>query len=91
MIKNTALCTSFANAFFYLWELCFMQLVEYLISEAAASSELACTSSTSAQTLGDKLCENLRSVWVSAFTGAGMDAFKRTIDVVAEENMKNYK
>lgn len=39
----------------------------------------------------DEFYSNLRSVGVSAVSGAGMDAFFKAIDASAEEYMENYK
>ncbi|KAG7995801.1 hypothetical protein I3843_01G127600 [Carya illinoinensis] len=61
--------------------------------QAAVSSDESYTS-----TLSQSLClvldefyKNLRTVGVSAVTGAGMEEFFKAIDAIAEEYMENYK
>lgn len=61
--------------------------------QTAVSSDQSYTS-----TLSQSLClvldefyKNLRSVGVSAVSGAGMEAFLKAIEASAEEYMENYR
>lgn len=61
--------------------------------QAAVSSDSSYTSTLS-QSLSlvlDEFYKNLKSVGVSAVTGAGMDSFFKAIESSAEEYMENYK
>ena len=61
--------------------------------QAAISSDNSYTS-TLTQSLSlslDEFYKNLRSVGVSAISGAGMDEFFKTIEASVEEYMENYK
>lgn len=66
---------------------------DFEVFQAAVSSDHSYMS-TLTQSLSlvlDEFYNNLRSVGVSAVSGAGMGAFFKAVDASAEEYMENYK
>lgn len=73
--------------------ICIQWMEDFEAFQTAVSSDQSYTS-----TLSQSLClvldefyKNLRSVGVSAVSGAGMEAFLKAIEASAEEYMENYR
>jgi hypothetical protein len=73
--------------------MCMQWMEDFEAFQAAVSSDQSYTS-TLTQSLSlvlDEFYKNLRSVGVSAVSGAGMEAFFTAIEASAEEYMETYK
>ena len=73
--------------------MCMQWMDDFEAFQAAIRSDESYTS-TLTQSLAlvlDEFYKNLRSVGVSAVSGAGMDAFFKAIDASTEEYMETYK
>ncbi|MCL7045394.1 hypothetical protein MKW94_009260 [Papaver nudicaule] len=68
-------------------------MIDFEVLQAALDSDHSYTSTLtrSLSLVLDEFYNNLRFVGVSAVTGAGMDAFFKTVDASADEFMETYK
>ena len=73
--------------------MCMQWMEDFEAFQAAASSDQSYTSNLtlSLSLVLDEFYKNLRTVGVSAVSGAGMEAFFRAIEASAEEYMESYK
>jgi predicted PurR-regulated permease PerM len=73
--------------------MCMQWMEDFEAFQAAVSSDQSYTSTLteSLSLVLDEFYKNLRSVGVSAVSGAGMEAFFNAIEASAEEYMETYK